>query len=103
MEEAQDTLEEAREPLSELQDLDVDEEIIQYSVLLSESVSAQLSAENREIEFYGLLEQDPTLADTREEAVELLAEVGDGYEEARSSYDRAQELAAANPDLIQES
>lgn len=103
MEEAQDTLEEAREPLSELQDLDVDEEIIQYSVLLSESVSAQLSAENREIEFYGLLEQDPTLADTREEAEELLAEVGDGYEEARSSYDRAQELAAANPDLIQES
>ena len=102
MQEARDTLEEAREPLSEVQDLDVEEQITEYASLLSESVDAQITAENREIEFYELLEQDPTLADDREEAEELLTEVGDGYEEASNAYDRAQELAAANPELLQE-
>ena len=102
MQEARDTLEEAREPLSEVQDLDVEDEITRYATLLSEGVDAQITAENREIGFYELLEQDPTLADNREEAEEILTEVADGYEEAENSYARAQELANANPELLQE-
>jgi hypothetical protein len=103
MEGARDALDEAREPLSEVQDLDVEEEIIQYSMLLSESVNAQIRAENREIDFYALLEEDPTLSDDRKEAEDRLTEVGDGYKEADDDYNRAQDLAAANPDLLQES
>lgn len=100
MQEARDTLDGARESLSEVQDLDVEEEITQYAVLLAEGVDAQIAAENREITFYETLEQDPTLEDTREDAEELLTEVGDGYEEAQNSYDRARELAEANPNLL---
>ena len=65
MEEARDTLEEAREPLSEVQDLEVEAQIQEYAGLLSEAIDAQLAAESREIDFYELLEQDPTLADNR--------------------------------------
>lgn len=100
MQEARDTLDGAREPLSEVQDLDVEEEITQYAVLLAEGVDAQIAAENREITFYETLEQDPTLEDNREDAEDLLTEVGDGYEEARNSYDQARELAEANPELL---
>ncbi len=100
MQEARDTLDGAREPLSEVQDLDVEEEITQYAVLLAEGVDAQIAAEYREISFYETLEQDPTLEDTREDAEEILTEVGDGYEEAQNSYDRARELAEANPNLL---
>lgn len=101
LEEARDTLEEAREPLSEVQDLDVEDEITRYAALLAEGVDAQITAENREIGFYELLEQDPTLADNREEAEEMLTEISDGYEEAENSYSLAQELADANPELLQ--
>lgn len=103
MQEARDTLEGAREPLSEVQDLDVEDGITRYAALLSEGVDAQITAENREIGFYELLEQDPTLADNREEAEEILTEVSDGYEEAENAYARAQELADDNPELLQES
>ncbi|MDQ4063503.1 MAG: hypothetical protein M3122_06360 [Actinomycetota bacterium] len=100
MQEARDTLDGAREPLSEVQDLDVEEEIKQYAMLLAEGVDAQIAAENREITFYETLEQDPTLEDNREDAEEILTEVGDGYEEAQNSYERARELAEANPNLL---
>jgi hypothetical protein len=102
MQEARDTLDGAREPLSEIRDLNVEEEITQYAVLLAEGVDAQIAAENREITFYETLEQDPTLEDNREDTEELLTEVGDGYEEAQNSYDRARELAEANPNLLGE-
>lgn len=101
MQEARDTLEGAREPLSEVQDLDVEDEITRYAALLSEGVDAQITAENREIGFYELLEEDPTLSDNREEAEEMLTEVSDGYEEAETSYARAQEIADTNPELLQ--
>ena len=100
MQEARDTLEEAREQLSEVQDLEVAPEVQEYAVLLSEAIDAQLAGEGGEIGFYELVERDPTLADNREQAEEMLTEVGDRYEEARSAYDRARELADANPELL---
>ncbi|CAA9463307.1 MAG: hypothetical protein AVDCRST_MAG28-3693 [uncultured Rubrobacteraceae bacterium] len=102
MQEARDTLDGAREPLSEIQDLNVEEEITQYAVLLAEGVDAQIAAENREITFYETLEQDLTLEDNREDTEEILTEIGDGYKEAQNSYDRARELAEANPNLLGE-
>ena len=102
MQEARTTLEEAREPLSEVQDLAVEAQIQEYAGLLSEAIDAQLAAESREIDFYELLEQDPTLADNREEAEGILTEVGDGYEEAENAYERAREVANANPELLPE-
>jgi tetratricopeptide (TPR) repeat protein len=103
MQEARDALEEAREPLSEVQELDVEPEIGEYARSLSEAVDAQLSAEDREIDFYELLEQDPTLEDSREEAEGILSEMDEGYDEAEEAYGRAQEIAAANPALLRES
>jgi tetratricopeptide (TPR) repeat protein len=102
MQEARDELEGAREPLSEVQELDVEPEIGEYARFLSEAVDAQISAEGREVDFYELLEQDPTLEDSRTEAEIILSEVDDGYEEAEEAYERAQEIANANPELLTE-
>jgi hypothetical protein len=102
MQEARDTLEEARDPLSEVQNLEVEAEVQDYAGLLSEAIEAQLAAESREIDFYEILEQDPTLADNRAEAEDTLTEVDDGYQEAEDAYARAQEIAAANPELLPE-
>ncbi len=103
MQEARGRLEEAREPLSELYDLDGDPEIKEYAGLLLNAVDAQLAAEAGEIEFYEILEQDPVLSENREEALHILSEVDDGYEEAEDAYERARELADANPELLKES
>lgn len=103
LQEARDELEGAREPLTEIQDLDVESQIKEYATLLSEAIDAQIAAENREMRFYQILEQDPTLSDSRDEAEETLTEVGDGYQEAEDSYNQAQELADANPELLKES
>lgn len=65
-------------------------------------MDAQIAAEIREIDFYELLEQDPALEDSREEAESILSEVDEGYEEAEEAYGRAQEIAA-NPALLGES
>jgi hypothetical protein len=100
MQEARDMLEEAREQLSEVQDLEIEAEIQEYAVILSEAIDAQLAGEGGEIGYYQLLERDPTLADNREDAEEMLTEIGDRYEEARTAYDRARELADANPELL---
>ena len=102
MQEARDELKKVREPLSEMQGLDVEPEIGQYARALSETVDAQISTEDREIDFYELLEQDPTLKDSRTEAENILSKVDGGYEEAKDSYERAQELANANPELLRE-
>jgi tetratricopeptide (TPR) repeat protein len=101
IQEAQDELEEARESLSEVQELDVEPKIGEYSQALSETVDAQISAEDREIDFYELLEQDPTLQDSRTEAENILSEVNEGYEAAEEAYERAQGLANANPELLE--
>jgi hypothetical protein len=103
MQEARSQLVEASEPLSDVQDLDVEAEIQEYAGFLSEAVDAQLVGEESEIEFYEILEQDPTLSENREEALGILAEAGDGYEEAQNAYGRAQELADQNPELLRES
>ena len=102
MQEARDTLEEAREPLSEVQDLEVEAEVQEYAGLLSDAIEAQLAAESREIDFYEILEEDPTLADNREEAENILAEVNDRHQEAEDAYAQAREIAAANPELLPE-
>jgi hypothetical protein len=102
MQDARNTLEEARKQLSEVQDLEVEAEIQEYAVLLSEAIDAQLAGEGGEIGYYELLERDPTLADNREKAEEMLTEIGDRYEEAGNAYDRARELADANPELLPE-
>ncbi len=102
MQEARDTLGEAREQLSEVQDLEVATEVQEYAELLSEAIDAQLAGEGGELSFYELVERDPTLADNRERAEDILTDVGDRYDEARNAYDRARELADANPDLLPE-
>jgi TolA-binding protein len=102
MQKARDTLGEARGQLSEVQDLEVEAEVKEYAEILSEAIDAQLAGEGGEIGFYELLERDPTLEDNRERAKEILTEVDDRYEEARNAYDRARELADANPDLLPE-
>jgi len=102
MQEAWEELEEAREPLSEVQALDVELEIGEYARSLSEAVDAQIYAEGQEIDFYELLEQDPTLESGRTEAEDILSEVDEGYEEAEETYERAQEIADANLELLRE-
>lgn len=102
MQEARSELAEAREPLSEVQDLDVEPEIKEYAGLLLESVDARLAAEDGEIQYYEILEQDPTLTENREEALDLLAEAGESYQEADEAYGRAQRLAESNPELLKE-
>ncbi len=103
MQEARGRLEEARGPLSELYDLDGDPEIKEYAGLLLESVDARLTGEDIEIQYYEILEQDPTLTENREEALDLLTEAGERYQEAAVAYRRAQELAQANPELLSDS
>ncbi|MDQ3913281.1 MAG: hypothetical protein M3305_16225 [Actinomycetota bacterium] len=100
MQEARDTLAEAREPLSDVQDLNVESEIQDYASSLSNAVDSRLAAEDREIEYYKILEQDPTLSENRQEALDLLAKAGDSYKESENAYARAQEIADANPDLL---
>jgi hypothetical protein len=100
MQEAQGSLSEAKEPLTEVQDLDVEPEIKEYARLLSEALDAQITAEGREIDFYQILESDPTLENDRQSALDILSEVSDGYQTAKDRYERAQELADANPELI---
>lgn len=101
LEQARGHLEDARGSLGGVQDLDVDPAVQRYAGLLSEAMDAQLAAEAREIEFYGILEEDPALQNNREEALNILSEVGDGYEEAESAYDEAQEVANSNPEAIE--
>lgn len=97
---ARTSLEAAREPLLEVRNLDVEQEIKEYAGLVAEAMDAQLGAEAREIEFYEILEADPILRDDRERALDVLAEVEDGYERAEASYARSREVADANPELI---
>ena len=64
-------------------------------------MEAQISAEDREIQFYTLLEEDPALENNREEAENLLQQVGDDYERAEQAYAEARDLADENPKLIE--
>jgi DNA repair exonuclease SbcCD ATPase subunit len=101
LEEARRKLKDARESLSTVEDLDVDPKVKEYARLLSDAMEAQLAAEAKEVQFYGILEKDPALENDREKALDLLSEVGVGYREAKESYAKAQELADSNPNLIE--
>ncbi len=103
MQEAQEQLLEARESLVELQDLDVEPEIREYAGLLRQALDAQTAAEDREVDFYRILEEDPLLERNRETALDILDEVDDGYQRAENAYGRAREIADTNPELIRES
>ena len=101
LEKARKDLQDARESLGTVADLEVDPSVKKYARLLSEAMDAQLAAEAKEIEFYGILEEDPALQNNREEALGLLSEVGEGYQKAEKTYDEAQSLANAHPKLIE--
>ncbi len=101
LEEASGELENARENLDTVADLGVDPTVKKYARLLSDAMDAQLAAEGKEIEFYSILEEDPALENNRDQALDLLSEVGAGYDEAEESYAKAQRLADSNPDLIE--
>nr|MBA2534509.1 hypothetical protein [Rubrobacter sp.] len=91
----------ARGSLETVNDLDVDPAVKEYAGLLSKAMDDQLDAEAKEIEFYGILEEDPALQDNREKAIDLLTEVGDGYQSAQKTYAEAQDLADSHPKLIE--
>jgi len=101
LEEARGNLDDAKESLGAIQDLEVDRDIKRYASLLSEAMDAQLAAEAKEIEFYDLLEEDPALDNNRERALDLLSEIGAGYEKAERAYGEAQDLADSNPNVIE--
>jgi len=101
LEEARTHLQDARESLEAVEDLDVDPAVKEYAGLLSDAMQDQLDAEAKEIEFYGILEADPVLENNRDEALDLLSEVGDGYQEAEQTYGEAQDVADAHPKLIE--
>lgn len=100
LQEARTNLQDARESLNGVRDLDVDPTVKEYAGLLSDAMDAQLGAEAKEIEFYGILEQDPALEKQRKKALDLLSEVGDGYKKAEDAYGKARELANNNPDVL---
>ncbi len=101
LEKARQDLQDARGSLETVNDLDVDPAVKEYANLLSKAMDDQLDAEAKEIEFYGILEEDPALQDNREKALDLLAEVGDGYQSAQATYAEAQDLADSHPKLIE--
>ena len=101
MERARERLQEANTSLGEVNDLDVDPAVKRYADTLSDAMGAQISAENREIEFYALLQEDPALENNRQEALDLLEQVGNDYDTAERSYTEARNLADENPDLIE--
>src|ERR687897_2342166 len=72
LEVARQKLKDAREHLSTVDDLDVDPAVKEYARLLSEAMDAQLAAEANEVQFYGIIEEDPTLENNREKALDLL-------------------------------
>ena len=101
MERARSKLQEADASLTDVADLDVDPTVKRYASLLSGAIEAQISAEDREIEFYTLLQKDPALKNNRQEALDLLEQVGNDYERAEQAYDEARNLADENPNLIE--
>lgn len=98
--EARGKLDEAREPLGRVEDLDVAPEVKEYARLLSEAMETRAAAEDREIEYYRILERDPVLAREREKATKTLGEAREGYEKAEVAQDRVQELTESEPNLF---
>ncbi|MGI8650731.1 MAG: hypothetical protein ACR2KW_10195 [Rubrobacter sp.] len=100
LQEARGHLQEASDELSPISEMNVDEPVREYARTFSRAVDQQLAAEATEIEFYELLEENPSLDGSRDEALSLLEEVGNGYASAEEEYGRAQQLANDNSDII---
>ena len=97
---ARNSLKDANKSLKSVQDTDVDKAVKKYTSLLSTAMDAQISAEGNEIKFYGILEKDPALKNSRKQADALLSEVGKDYEKSREAYKRARDFARSNPNVI---
>lgn len=97
MQEARDELRQARREISSVRDLDVSGELKEYARTLDGALEAQMTAEQREIEFYETAAEDPALEDNRERAIGILAEAEDAYQEAEDGYERAAEIGDSNP------
>jgi tetratricopeptide (TPR) repeat protein len=97
---ARSRLEEARGEISGIQDLEVSDDLLEYSQTLEDAISAQMRAEKREISFYEILAEDPGLEENREQAMELLEEASKSYTEAENGYQEANSLADSNPELV---
>ncbi len=101
MQQARTQLQDARDSLANVDDLDVDPDVQRYANLLSDAMEAQISAEADEIEFYDTLQQDPALENNREQALDLLDQVGTGYQEAEDAYAEARQFADSHPQVIE--
>lgn len=100
LQEARGRLQEAREEIAGVQELEVSEELLNYSRTLEEALAAQIRAEEREIALYDLLAEEPSLEENRDRAMQLLSEAEEAYAEAESGYEEASQIAASNPELI---
>jgi rubrerythrin len=100
LQDARSRLEEARGEISGIQDLEVSDDLLEYSRTLEDAISAQMRAEEREISFYEILAEDPVLEENREQATELLDEAGSSYTEAENGYEEANSIADSNPELV---
>ncbi|WP_119069346.1 hypothetical protein [Rubrobacter indicoceani] len=100
LQEARGHLRAAGEELSSITGMNVEEPVREYADTFTRAVDEQLAAEATEVRFYELLERNPSLDGSRDEALELLEQVGAGYASAEEEYARAQRLANENSDLI---
>lgn len=100
LQEARGNLQDARGSLDGVKDLDGDSTVKKYASLLSDAMDAQISAEAKEIQFYGILEKDPALKDQRKDALDILSQVSDGYKKAEDAYGKARDLANKNPKVL---
>lgn len=100
LQDARSRLEEARGEISGIQDLEVSDDLLEYSRTLEDAISAQMRAEEREISFYEILAEDPGLEENREQAMELLDEASQAYTEAENGYQEANSIADSNPELV---
>jgi hypothetical protein len=103
LQKAREHLQDAKDSLDTVNGLDVDPAVKKYAGLLSDAMQDQLGAEAKEVEFYGILEEDPALQNNRKKALDLLSEVEDGYQKAEKTYGEAQDLADSHPKLIEAS
>ena len=100
LEDARTRLKEARDEIASIQELEVSEELLDYSRTLEEALNAQIRGEKREIAFYGILAEDPALEENRERAIERLDEAKKAYAKAESGYEEAGKIADSNPNVV---
>ena len=100
LEKASTSLKNADKSLKSIHDMDVDKEVKKYTGLLSTAMDAQISAEGKEAKFYGILEKDPALKNSRKQADDLLSQVSKDYKKSREAYKKAKDYAKSNPKVV---